>query len=395
MDIGSPHGGPLLFLENDIDNATANRSAMQPSPAASCSRKPAMTQATENEVVMRQPAKCKCGHLLQTRREQADGKCRDCALDYSVSKQLQGLLNCQITWQKPASHTPTDHERRAPLQTSHSPKRVAKPAVTVGFFLLAFLSCGMDAAGQAPSAETRLQVVTASAGPADLRMAGPTTGAVGQPIAIMVSGLPAVDLTATVGEQTKWIDSLRFDVSGPAGAVVLDKELSMSVSPWEWRLRLTLTPTVPGVYVVVCDWNQEPYGLALHRLTIGGTAPVPPIVPPIDPDKPDPPNPSETTGTAHLVIIRHNAELTADQAAELLKLRQWSDSQPDKISQLEVSPDAGSEDDRLAGYIAKAGPLPWVVLSRGRKDGKGAAVLWSGPLGTASELQAKVAEVVK
>ena len=95
------------------------------------------------------------------------------------------------------------------------------------------------------------------------------------------------------------------------------------------------------------------------------------------------------------MIVRRNEELTADQAAELLKLRTWSDSQPEKVSQLEVTPEAGGEDERLAGYVAKAGPLPWVVLSRSRKDGKGAAVLWSGALGTAEELQAKVAEVVK
>lgn len=272
--------------------------------------------------------------------------------------------------------------------TRTSPRLVSFAAAAA--FLFSTLPPGMDAWGQ--PAETRLAVVAAS-GPADLRMTGPASGAVCQPLAIMVSGLPAVDLSATVGEQTKWIDALRFDVSGPSGAVALDKELSMSVSPWEWRLRLTLTPATAGVYLVVCDWNQEPYGLALHRVNVGGT--VPPIdPPPVDPTDPTVP-PSATTGVAYLVIIRHNAELTADQAAELIKLRQWSDSQPEKVSQLEVSPDAGSSDDRLAGYIAKAGPLPWVVLSRGRKDGTGAAVLWSGPLGTAEALQAKVAEVVK
>jgi hypothetical protein len=203
-----------------------------------------------------------------------------------------------------------------------------------------------------------------------------------------------VDLSATVGEHTRWIDSLRFDVSAPGGAAQLEKELSMSVSPWEWRLRLTLTPAVGGCYVVVCDWNEAPYGLALHRVDVGGTAPVkPPVVPPITPDPTVPP--SATTGVAYLVIIRRNEELTADQAAELLKLRQWSDQQPEKVSQLEVTPEAGSDDSRLAGYVQKAGPLPWVVLSRSRKDGRGAAVLWSGPLGTAEEVIAKVAEVVK
>jgi hypothetical protein len=256
-----------------------------------------------------------------------------------------------------------------------------------------FLSTAPILAADTPTAETRIQIVGSQAGPADLRMSGPAIGTAGQPLTITVSGLPAVDLSQTVGEQTKWIDSLRFDVSTPGGPAALEQELSMSVSPWEWRLRLTLTPAANGTYLVVCDWNEPPYGLALHRVDVGGSPPVV-VVPPITPPDPTVP-PSQTTGVAYLVIIRHYAELTADQAAELLKLRQWSDSQPERVSQLEVSPDAASSDDRLAGYIAKAGPLPWVVLSRGRKDGKGAAVLWSGPLGTASELQAKFAEVVK
>jgi len=157
-------------------------------------------------------------------------------------------------------------------------------------FLLFALAAPLFA--QVPTAETRIQIVNAS-GPADLRMTGPAAGDVGKPLAIMVSGLPAVDLSATVGDQTKWIDALRFDVSGPSGAVELDKELSMSVSPWEWRLRITLTPATAGVYVVVCDWNQEPYGLALHRVTIGGTAPADPTDPPSDPNAPpQPPDPS-------------------------------------------------------------------------------------------------------
>jgi len=167
-----------------------------------------------------------------------------------------------------------------------------------------FAACASPIYCQPPTAETRIQIVGASAGPADLKMSGATTGAVGTPLSITVSGLPAVDLGQTVGEQTKWIDSLRFDVSTPDGKpAALDKELSMSVSPWEWRLRLTLTPAQPGCYVVVCDWNQEPYGLALHRVTIGGTAPVPPIVPnPDDPNPPPIPNPNRTALRATYVF---------------------------------------------------------------------------------------------
>jgi hypothetical protein len=80
----------------------------------------------------------------------------------------------------------------------------------------------------------------------------------------------------------------------------------------------------------------------------------------------------------------------------LLRLRQWSDSQPGKVSQLEISPDAGSDDGRLAAYLSQVkGPLPWIVLSRARADGK-AIVLWSGPLPDSAEaVIAKVGEVVK
>lgn len=238
--------------------------------------------------------------------------------------------------------------------------------------------------------ETLLRV----AAPTEFKVTGPASGDVSKPVSLVISGLPAVDLSKPLGEQTLWVETIRFELSSPsAERPILDKELSMSVSPWEWRLRINFTPKSPGTYLLVCDWNQTPYGLALHRVEIGGTV-TPPFPPPVIPDDPVP-APTETTGTAYLVIIRHNAELTADQTAELLKLRQWSDAQPQIISHLEISPDAGSEDDRLAGYIAKAGPLPWVVLSRGRKDGKGAIILWSGPFDSAKALQTKFEEVVK
>jgi hypothetical protein len=124
---------------------------------------------------------------------------------------------------------------------------------------------------------------------------------VGQPVTIVVSGLPAVDLSATVGEQTRWIDSLRFDVSAPGGESTLEKELSMSVSPWEWRLRLTLTPAANGCYVVVCDWNEAPYGLALHRVDVGGTAPVP--FDPDDPNQPPKPDPNQPSKILRLTYV--------------------------------------------------------------------------------------------
>ena len=75
---------------------------------------------------------------------------------------------------------------------------------------------------------TPLRVADVAGGPADLRLTGPSAGSVGLPVTIVVSGLPAVDLSATVGAQTEWVQSIRFDVSAPAGAEIeLEKELSI------------------------------------------------------------------------------------------------------------------------------------------------------------------------
>jgi hypothetical protein len=140
-------------------------------------------------------------------------------------------------------------------------------------------------------------------------MSGPAVGIAGQPLTITVSGLPAVDLSQTVGEQTKWIDSLRFDVSTPGGPAQLEKELSMSVSPWEWRLRLTLTPAANGCYLVVCDWNEPPYGLALHRVDVGGSPPKPP-----DPPTPPGVNPYTTPAANLKAAVQPVATLKTNRA---------------------------------------------------------------------------------
>jgi hypothetical protein len=184
-----------------------------------------------------------------------------------------------------------------------------------------------------------------------------------------------------------------------------------SFLPVESGLKCIFASPVSGVYrfvLVVAGTNSNggpAADMATHTVTLsGGVTPpvvpppitppvVPPVVPPTDPTQP----PAATTGVAYLVVIRSNQDLTVDQATVLLRLRQWSDSQPQKVSQLEISPDSGAEDGRLAAYLSQVkGPLPWVVLSRARKDGKGAAVLWSGALpDSAEEVIAKVGEVVK
>jgi len=123
-----------------------------------------------------------------------------------------------------------------------------------------------------------------------------------------------------------------------------------------------------------------------------------PVKPPVDPDDPDVPiPPPQTTGPVAIVVIRDAADLTVDEAQVLSKLRTWSDSKQTEVTHLEFSPQA--DDARVKAYVAKipaGSDLPWVFISRAKKDGSGAALLWSGALpATAEDLQKKVAEVTK
>jgi hypothetical protein len=182
-------------------------------------------------------------------------------------------------------------------------------------------------------------------------MSGPAVGTAGQPLTITVSGLPAVDLGQTVGEQTKWIDSLRFDVSTPGGPAALEKELSMSVSPWEWRLRLTLTPASNGCYVVVCDWNEAPYGLALHRMLVG----------PRPPPHPTPP-PTPTPGNvARVVVIEESGDRTPEQATILTdpRLKPLRDQRKLLILDQDATDSQGQPASELSQYDGQ--PLPRVL----------------------------------
>ena len=122
---------------------------------------------------------------------------------------------------------------------------------------------------------------------AGLRLVGPTECEPGEPITIVVHGLPAVDLAAPIGDQVAWVDSMRFVLSAPGDTPELSKELAMTVAPWGWLLRVTFTPEAPGTYLLVCDWNEAPYGLAVHRISARG---------PPEPEEPvDPTNPPLTT----------------------------------------------------------------------------------------------------
>jgi len=204
--------------------------------------------------------------------------------------------------------------------------------------------------------------------------------------------------------------------SRPGALVVLDASEStgtgrlwlLAVSPEETSflpvesgLKCIFASPTPGVYtfvLVVAGTNANggaAADMATHTITLrGGTIP-PPTPPPVvvtpDPILP----PSQLTGEAYLIVIRRNEDLTADEAAVLVKMRSWVDNQLGKVQQLEFPPDA--DDGAVKSYLAKlpaGAELPYVFLARPRKDGKGAAVIWNGELpARAEDLQAKVLEL--
>jgi hypothetical protein len=243
-----------------------------------------------------------------------------------------------------------------------------------------------------------LQSGSTPTGPENLRLTGPVEVLPGETVTVIVHGLPAVDLALPIGEQTAWIETLRIVLDTPGAAIDVDKELSMTVAPWGWRLRVSWTADEPGVYLLVCDWNQEPFGLALHRVTIRGPPPTPPVPP--DPPTPPTPTPGTLTGAAYLIVVRPE-QPTADQAQDLLDLRVWVDSQPaGKAEMLDVTRDQASSDGvegRLRPYIERVPsgePLPYVFLVRQRTAG-GSHVFQEGRLaGDAADWIAKVQEVM-
>lgn len=155
----------------------------------------------------------------------------------------------------------------------------------------------------------------------------------------------------------------------------------------------------PGSYGVIFIPNDIAEGLAARQVKLGHGPQPPPD--PDDPDVPDPPDPDQpTSGLVWITVIRENAELTADQAQTLIKLRTWSDKQPaDKIAHWEFSPDAGTENANVQAYIDKipaSGKLPWLFVSQRKKGDSGAVILHSGPLpASADEIIAIAGRVAK
>jgi hypothetical protein len=212
----------------------------------------------------------------------------------------------------------------------------------------------------AADTSTPLQSGQEQSGPAALRLTGPSETSAGQSVTVIVHGLPAVDLTATVGEQTAWVETLRFAVSAPDGVeVTLDKELSMTVAPWGWRLRVSFIPPVDGTYVLVCDWNQEPFGLALHRMLVG------PRPPPVDPIKPPP---LTTRATAAVYVFEKDQGTPPPPvSAALHRLNTERESFVASAVDQDIVTGAGQvpEQFRAAIQAAKQAGLPALVVMSG------------------------------
>jgi hypothetical protein len=141
-------------------------------------------------------------------------------------------------------------------------------------------------------------------------------------------------------------------MSAPDDAeVTLDKELSMTVAPWGWRLRVSFVPPVDGIYVLVCDWNQAPYGLALHRMLVGPRPPPNPT-----------PTPTPTPGTvARVVIVEESGDRTPEQAAILTdpRLKPLRDQRKLLILDQDAADSLGQPAAELSQYDGQ--PLPRVI----------------------------------
>lgn len=145
----------------------------------------------------------------------------------------------------------------------------ASRLLVLGIFIF-LVSLGIMVSAQPPQASSGVKFTAPYKGPQDVKFVGPKTGAIKVPVVVTVTGLPTVDLQKPISDATGWVKNLRFQIEGPENAKVeMTKELSMSIDPFAWRLRLEVVAETPGVYDIICDWNEAPFGLAVHRVTIG------------------------------------------------------------------------------------------------------------------------------
>lgn len=227
--------------------------------------------------------------------------------------------------------------------------------------------------------------------PSAVTITGPASGNVGEPVVLTVTGLPAIDEDKPLSGQTAWMKLLQFAVSGDGAE--LSRGFIVTDNPWQWHYKVSLTATVPGVYVVACDWNEAPYGLTLHRIVIGGTVPPKPDdpVPPGPKPKPDDPIPPPTSGL-HVIIVDDENERGLLPQSQIniftsIKVVRWLDANCTTASDGEPAYRFSSNDSLVEGEDARNLELPvwvagWDAVMKAVKDGKVKLPAWAVTNGT-------------
>lgn len=266
-------------------------------------------------------------------------------------------------------------------------------------FLLALLLIGgsalsaADQSWRSTAPGPAIPITTRESSPADFAVDGPATAAVGETVMLTLTGLPSVDLDEPIGDQIEWVDLLRFSTSCPSGTKVeLEKSILLTVEPWRWNLRVTFTVPSPGTYVVACDWNQPPYGLALHRIDVGGIVPPAPDPPgPKPKPEPDDPVPPPTSGLHVIVVDDENERGLLPQSQINIftstKLVEWLDENCATASDGEPAYRFSSDDSLIEGEDARKLELPvwvagWDSVMKAVKDGKIKLPAWAVSNGT-------------
>jgi hypothetical protein len=155
---------------------------------------------------------------------------------------------------------------------------------------------------------------------AQITIEGPSRVDVGREIVLDVRGTPEPDDDAQWGKAFAWLKDLSLDLDSPEGAsatikagFVLDVNLETgTVYP---RLQARAIPDEPGIYFVsVVYWPDR--SRAVHRITVGPSAPRPPD--PIPPPSPHPnPYPEPSASLKQAVQPLRDVSIPAADAVKL------------------------------------------------------------------------------
>lgn len=147
--------------------------------------------------------------------------------------------------------------------------------------------------------------VLAQAGPEDLRIDGEPEVKVGEWAELQVIGLPPLDLEKPLRENLEWKDSFKIITDAPC-PVAVESELAIDFLSSTWKLRLRARSDLPCVAVIIADWNQEPFGIAVHRVQFRGDDDPEDPTDPTDPTDPEDPEP----GKRFILIVEETGDRT-------------------------------------------------------------------------------------